>query len=141
MAVVGDYIPISSSDTSLGGFWWHTTDIQSQSVKPVYMATIELSNGLYDFDSSQADVISKAMKSMNDAGVPVWVRFAYEMNGCPAWNAWGCDPDGFKQAWSIMASSLRYWAPDSKMLWSPNIDTDNNNVGNYADYYPDDDST
>ncbi|KZT59732.1 glycoside hydrolase family 26 protein [Calocera cornea HHB12733] len=140
MAVVGDYIPISSDDTSLGGFWYHYDDIVGQNVKPVYMATIELANGLYDFESWQADVISKAMANLNDAGVPVWVRFAYEMNGCPAWNAWGCDAGGFKQAWNIMASSLRYWAPNSKMLWSPNIDTDNNNWGNYDQYYPGDDT-
>ncbi|KZO95127.1 glycoside hydrolase family 26 protein [Calocera viscosa TUFC12733] len=140
MAVVGDYIPISSDDTSLGGFWYHYNDIVGQETKPVYMATIELEYGLYDFASWQADVISQAMKNLNDAGVPVWVRFAYEMNGCPAWNAWGCDAGGFKQAWGIMASSLRYWAPDSKMLWSPNIDTDNNNWGNYDQYYPGDDT-
>ncbi|EJU05803.1 glycoside hydrolase [Dacryopinax primogenitus] len=140
MAVVGDYIPISSDDTSLGGFWYHYNDIVGQAVKPVYMATIELSDGLWDFDSDQADVISQAMADLNNAGVPVWVRFAYEMNGCPAWNAWGCDPNGFFQAWNIMANSLHYWAPNSKMLWSPNIDTDNNNWGNYDQYYPGDDT-
>ncbi|KZO95128.1 glycoside hydrolase family 26 protein [Calocera viscosa TUFC12733] len=141
MAVVGDYISISSDDTSLGGEPYHKSDIMSQSTKPVYMATIELSNGLYDFNSDQADVISYAMKELTDAGVPVWVRFAYEMNGCPAWNAWGCDATGFKQAWGIMASSLRNNAPSAKLLWSPNIDTSGSDgQGNYADYYPGDDS-
>jgi len=139
MAVVGDYIPIGPSDTSLGGEPWHKADIKAQSVKPVYMATIELENGNYGFNSEQADVISSAMKELTDAGVPVWVRFAYEMNGCPAWNAWGCDPTGFKQAWNIMASSLRSNAPSAKLLWSPNIDTSGSNgQGNYADYYPGD---
>ncbi|KZT59734.1 glycoside hydrolase family 26 protein [Calocera cornea HHB12733] len=141
MAVVGDYFSISSSDTSLGGEPWHKADIISQSTKPVYMATIELASGPYDFSSSQADAISSAMRELTDAGVPVWVRFAYEMNGCPAWNAWGCDPAGFKQAWAIMAASLRANAPSAKLLWSPNIDGSGaDGQGNYADYYPGDDT-
>ncbi|KZT61717.1 glycoside hydrolase family 26 protein [Calocera cornea HHB12733] len=139
MPVVGDYIDVGPDDLSMGNLQWHKSDLLAQSVKPVYMATI-MPNSLGSWDSNQADAVAEAMADLNANGVPTWVRFAYEMNGCPAWNNWGCDPDGFKNAWGTMAASLRAKAPQAKMFWAPNVDGSNNGNGNYADYWPDDDT-
>ncbi|KZO98455.1 glycoside hydrolase family 26 protein [Calocera viscosa TUFC12733] len=139
MPVVGDYISVGPDDLSMGNLQWHKADLLAQSTKPVYMATI-MPNSLDSWDSNQADAVAEAMADLNANGVPTWVRFAYEMNGCPAWNNWGCDPDGFKTAWGTMATSLRAKAPQAKMFWAPNVDGSNNGNGNYADYWPEDDT-
>jgi len=140
MSIVGDYISVSAEDTSLPQYEQQKANLLSLYPSPVYMATIMPVDGLYSFDSSQADAVSYAMNDLNNQGFTVWIRFGYEMNGCPAWNAWGCDPAGFIQAWNIMTASLRANAPGCYMMWSPNIDPATNSTypGNYAQYYPGD---
>lgn len=141
MAVVGDYITISPTDMSLQALQAHRADLLAQPTKPVYMATI-MPESLQSWNSTQADVVSEAMASLNAAGVLTWVRFAHEMNGCPAWYAWGCNATAYLPAWEIMATSLRAKAPQAKLLWSPNVDASatsaNNGTGNYMEYYPGD---
>jgi hypothetical protein len=63
------------------------------------------------------------------AGVPIFLRFAGEMNG--AWTAWGANPDPgnaafaahaaqYVAAFRLVATAMHAGAPNVAMVWSPN---------------------
>ncbi|OAV93940.1 hypothetical protein PTTG_08591 [Puccinia triticina 1-1 BBBD Race 1] len=93
--------------------------------------------GLTSSDNSQAVAIAQVMKKFTDEGIPVWLRFAHEMNYYQTDGTYVGNAADFKAGWAAVAAACKSIAPDVKMWWSPNIST----AENYAEYAPDDMST
>lgn len=67
------------------------------------------------------------------AQVPVFLRFASEMNG--NWVRWHGNPQLYIEKWRVVARVMREEAPNVAMVWTPNSVP----VVNIQDYYPGDD--
>lgn len=61
-------------------------------------------------------------RELDDFGLPVFLRFAAEMNG--DWTPWSGDPDLYIEKFRLVARVMRQEAPNVAMVWAPN-------------YYPD----
>jgi len=130
------------------------------------LLTLEPKLGLETVTSEAAEELATTLARFNNAGVPVIVRFAHEMNG--SWYAWGQQPAAYVAAYKRMAAAVHSKAPGSAMMWAPNygggypfsggkyqavagtqdfidLDTDKDGAVTgaddpYAPYYPGDDS-
>jgi len=67
------------------------------------------------------------------AQVPVFLRFASEMNG--NWVAWHGNPRLYIEKWRLVTRVMREEAPNVAMVWTPNSVP----IHNINDYYPGDD--
>ncbi len=78
-------------------------------------------------------------KAAAKSGIPVFLRFASEMNG--AWVAWHGDPTLYKTKWKIVYNVMKEEAPNVVMVWAPswapNDPTDS--ASSIMAYYPGDD--
>ena len=82
------------------------------------LLTLEPNEGLATVtDEAVADLVA-TLRSVNDTGVPVVVRFAHEMNG--SWYAWGQQPKAYVRTFRAVASAVHAGAPGSSMMWAPN---------------------
>ncbi|KAH9815356.1 family 26 glycoside hydrolase [Melampsora americana] len=93
--------------------------------------------GLTESDNSQAIAIAKVMKKFTDQGIPVWLRFAHEMNYYQTDGTYNGNAEDFKAGWAAVAAACKKIAPEVKMWWTPNVAADSS----YASYAPDDMST
>ncbi|KNZ53046.1 uncharacterized protein VP01_335g5 [Puccinia sorghi] len=93
--------------------------------------------GLTSSDNSQAVAIAQVMKKFTDQGIPVWLRFAHEMNYYQTDGTYEGTAADFKAGWAAVAAACKSIAPDVKMWWTPNVAS----AANYAQYAPDDMST
>jgi len=57
-------------------------------------------------------------KDIRDSGIPVFVRFAGEMNG--TWVPYNGDPEAYKRAFRTVARVIRETASNAAMVWCPN---------------------
>lgn len=57
-------------------------------------------------------------RKLKDCGVPVFLRFASEMNG--DWTPWSGDPDLYIEKFRLVTDVMREDAPNVAMVWSPN---------------------
>ena len=69
-----------------------------------------------------------------DAGIPVFVRFASEMNG--GWTPYHTPPALYREKFQMVARVFHQIAPNVAMVWCPNEIPQSN----IADYYPGDDA-
>lgn len=53
------------------------------------------------------------------AGLPVFLRFASEMNG--DWTHYGGNPTEYVRKWRLVADTMRRYAPNVAMVWCPNV--------------------
>ncbi|MBW0487119.1 hypothetical protein O181_026834 [Austropuccinia psidii MF-1] len=88
--------------------------------------------GLTRSDNRQAIAIAQVMKKFTDHGIPVWLRFAHEMNYYQTVGPYTGTPEDFKEGWDVVAEACRLIAPTVKMWWSPNVAS----AENYAQYTP-----
>ncbi|MDF2668332.1 MAG: copper amine oxidase [Paenibacillus sp.] len=72
-------------------------------------------------------------KQASQSGIPIFLRFAGEMNG--DWTPWAGDPQVFINKFRIIAKVMHELAPNVAMVWSPG-DVPRYNM---ATYYPGDD--
>ncbi|MDI2035746.1 glycoside hydrolase family 26 protein [Paenarthrobacter nitroguajacolicus] len=82
------------------------------------LLTLEPKLGLAAVTPEVADDLSSRLARFNNAGVPVIVRFAHEMNG--SWYAWGQQPTAYVAAYQRLATAIHAKAPGSAMMWAPN---------------------
>ena len=82
------------------------------------LLTLEPKQGLASVTSEKADELASALARFNNAGVPVIVRFAHEMNG--SWYAWGQQPAAYVAAYQRVAGAVHSKATGSAMMWAPN---------------------
>jgi hypothetical protein len=84
----------------------------------ILLLTLEPRRGLDVVTSASARELAADLREINDAGVPVLVRFGHEMNG--SWYPWGQDPDGYVAAFRTFAREVHRATDATAMLWAPN---------------------
>ena len=83
------------------------------------LVTLEPYDGLDIITPHLAAELAKRFAAYNKRGVPVFLRFAHEMNGY--WYPWSQQPIEYVRAFRILASEIHKHAPLTAMLWAPNI--------------------
>jgi len=83
----------------------------------VLMLTVEPNDGLGTVTDAALAGLTATLRSWNDSGTPVLVRFAHEMNG--SWYAWAQQPNRYVTTFRRVAAAV-HAAPASHILWSPN---------------------
>lgn len=76
--------------------------------------------------------LRKFAKDAQAAGVPIFLRFASEMNG--SWVTWSGDPKLYIEKFRLVSKVMKEEAPNVAMVWSPAA----NPKRNIHDYYPGD---
>lgn len=84
----------------------------------ILLLTLEPRQGLGAVTADAAEEFAGTLAKYNNAGVPVIVRFAHEMNG--SWYEWGQQPAAYKAAFRTMADAVHRKAPGSATMWAPN---------------------
>ena len=130
------------------------------------MLTLEPNDGLSSVTTDSANALAGQLQGVNANGVPIYLRFAHEMNG--SWYAWSQDPAEYIRAFREVAAAVHAQASETVMVWAPNYGggypfhgglyqaaqgseayalLDTNNDGTltmqddpYAPYYPGDDA-
>ena len=82
------------------------------------MLTLEPNKGLETVTPASAKALAEQLAMVNETGVPVYLRFAHEMNG--SWYAWSQDPEAYVRAFREVAAAVHEVAPDTAMVWAPN---------------------
>lgn len=82
------------------------------------MLTLEPHGGLRTVRTDSAGALAERLRRYNERGVPVFVRFAHEMNG--SWYPWSQDPAGYVDAFRTIAAAVHGTAPATAMVWAPN---------------------
>jgi hypothetical protein len=150
------------------GAFGYVSDIASKvaSAGGALMLTLEPNAGLTSVGPDSAAKLATQMASLNQRGVPVYLRFAHEMNG--SWYVWSQDPEAYVSAFREIAAAIHSQVPATAMVWAPNygggypflggkhgaepgtaayeaLDTNGDGVlsmadDTYAPYYPGDDA-
>lgn len=88
-----------------------------------------------DLDAVQDDEYLKQFAAdARRSGVPVFLRYAGEMNG--SWVPYGQDPEKYKEKFRLVAHRMHQDAPNVAMVWCPNEIPENR----IDLYYPGDDA-
>ena len=82
------------------------------------LLTLEPHGGLAAVTDKAVDALATHLAAYNRRGVPVFVRFAHEMNG--SWYAWSQQPAEYVAAFRKVAAAVHAEAPTSAMVWAPN---------------------
>ncbi|MGB8021220.1 MAG: glycosyl hydrolase [Candidatus Nanopelagicales bacterium] len=100
--------------------WKHTTDAVAQvrAEGGILLLTLEPHAGLDAISDEAINRLADDLRAVNDAGTPVIVRFAHEMNG--SWYAWGQQPSQYIDVFRKVAAAVHAKAPGSSMMWAPN---------------------
>ncbi|WP_102349071.1 glycoside hydrolase family 26 protein [Bacillus sp. Marseille-P3661] len=91
----------------------------------------EPSNGLDDV--SDDAYVRQFAREANRAGIPIFLRYASEMNG--EWVPWSRDPQKYVEKFRLIHDIMEEEAPNVAMVWSPNFLPRHN----IDPYYPGDD--
>ncbi len=82
------------------------------------LITLQPESGLDRVTAAVAYDFAGLMAEYNQSGVPVFVRFAHEMNG--SWYSWGQQPTDYIRAFRTLAEAIHQRTALSAMLWAPN---------------------
>ncbi|KAL7004882.1 hypothetical protein EMMF5_005615 [Cystobasidiomycetes sp. EMM_F5] len=139
MAIIGAYAEVKPiSDPTLKQLDVYIADILAQPKPyPVFNLALMPTSGAPSVNATVAQQIANRMKQINDMGIPVWLRFAHEMNG--DWYAYGQKPAQFLAAWTLLANTVYATTNQTYMFWAPNsawaaVDQI---VGGWTPYWPD----
>jgi Glycosyl hydrolase family 26 len=104
-------------DASAGGY---LDDIvgQVKAAGGMLMLTLEPNGGLASVDADAAATLAERLAGYNQRGVPVFLRFAHEMNG--SWYAWSQQPWAYVEAFQTIAAAVHARADATAMVWAPN---------------------
>jgi hypothetical protein len=82
------------------------------------MITLEPHDGLDKVTPAVVEEFARRVAGYNKRGVPVFIRFAHEMNG--SWYSWSQQPAAYIRAFRLLADAIHKKAPESAMVWAPN---------------------
>ena len=82
------------------------------------MITLEPWDGLATVTPEASSLLADQVAGYNARGVPVFIRFAHEMNG--SWYPWSQQPSSYIKAFQMVAEAISKEAPKAAMLWAPN---------------------
>jgi hypothetical protein len=87
-------------------------------VRGMALLTLEPHRGLGAVTPAAAAELGDLLGTYNRRGVPVFVRFAHEMNG--SWYPWSQQPAEYIRAFRTVADAVHQRAPASATIWAPN---------------------
>ncbi|MBW0470938.1 hypothetical protein O181_010653 [Austropuccinia psidii MF-1] len=137
ISIMGDYVGLGRNAEGLKKIDWHLETLLSLPGPPVYQIALMPDHGLLSVSHLVINRIADKMAEINEKNVTVWLRFAHEMNG--QWYRWGLNPWVFKQKWRSLTRAVRSRAPDTYMMWSPNVRfgaSVDSIKGGYTPYWP-----
>lgn len=114
-AVYGEFVEFPFRDEV--ETWLGEKTRQVRDAGGVLMLTLQPQDGLDSVTPDRLARLTSTLRSWNEDGVPVLVRFAHEMNG--AWYPWSQQPAAYVRTFRAVAAAVRA-APASRILWSPN---------------------
>ncbi len=82
------------------------------------LLTLEPHAGLDAVTPGSAAELGDRLAAYNRQGVPVFVRFAHEMNG--SWYPWSHQPEAYVTAFRMVAAAVHDRAPATATVWAPN---------------------
>ena len=82
------------------------------------MLTLEPHEGLDAVTDAAVAGLARRLARYNRDGVPVFLRFAHEMNG--SWYPWSQRPAHYVEAFRKVAAAVHQAAPATAMVWAPN---------------------
>jgi len=82
------------------------------------LITLEPHSGLDRVTTTVAYDLAERLAKYNQRGVPVFVRFAHEMNS--SWYSWGQQPTAYIRSFRTLAEAVHQRTALSAMLWAPN---------------------
>lgn len=91
---------------------------QVRAVQGLAVLTLEPTIPLEQIDDALAQDLAALLRSYNEQGVGVLLRFAHEMNG--SWYPWSQQPVVYVAAFQRVAAAVHAIAPGTAMLWAPN---------------------
>lgn len=114
-AVYGIFLrfPFTAQDQEALGYFMP----QIQARGAAALLTLEPFDGLATITPEVAEALALQLAAYNAQGVPVFVRFAHEMNG--SWYPWGQQPGAYRAAFTLLAEAIHARAPQSALLWAP----------------------
>ena len=81
------------------------------------LLTLEPMAGLGSVDDDAVQDLVSHLRTWNDAGAAVIVRYGHEMNG--SWYAWGQQPRAYRKSFRTLARAIHAAAPGSQTMWAP----------------------
>jgi beta-mannanase len=99
------------------GYVSHIAD-EVKALNGMLMLTLEPQSGLDAVTPESARTLGGQLHDLNARGVPLYLRFAHEMNG--SWYPWSQDPTGYIRAFREVAAAVHAQAPLTAMVWAPN---------------------
>lgn len=95
-----------------------------------FQISLEPNQGLAEVKDDQ--YLRQFARDAKASGIPIFLRFASEMNG--DWVRWTGNPDLYKQKFQLVAKVMKEEAPNVAMVWVPNSVPSHN----IDPYYPGD---
>jgi hypothetical protein len=110
------FVEFPLSESALG-YVYHIAELV-RAQNGALMLTLEPHSGLHAVTSESVNALAGQLGGVNARGVPVYLRFAHEMNG--SWYAWSQDPVEYVRAFRELAAAVHAQAPRTAMVWAPN---------------------
>jgi len=142
LSMMGIYIQLSTSDPNFAQMDAKVDELLQQ--KALFGGDIPALNiaigpvaGFASVTTAVAKRLGAKMAAINQRGITVHLRYAWEMNG--DWYAWGQQPAAFIKSWKLVTNAVRAaGATKTFMLWSPNspYSTDGAVKGGLTPYWP-----
>ncbi|MBC2961879.1 hypothetical protein H7344_16390 [Nocardioides deserti] len=114
VAVTFYELPMSAQERR----WLDEAVAQARETGTMLLATLEPRSGLDSVTPSVAEDLAALLRSYNEGGTPIFLRFAHEMNG--SWYPWGQQPRSYVAAFRRVAEAVHRAAPGTAMVWAPN---------------------
>ncbi|KAJ1507462.1 hypothetical protein HMI54_004093 [Coelomomyces lativittatus] len=96
----------------------YIVDLIANTYPCILSLTVMPSKGFSVMKDSTYDQLGRIMKTINDLDIPVFVRYAHEMNG--NWYAYGQQPVAYKNSFIKLTNAIRKYTSLTKMVWAPN---------------------
>ncbi|KAM0790474.1 hypothetical protein ACM66B_003350 [Microbotryomycetes sp. NB124-2] len=139
VSIIGDYLNVWPDKFGLEQVDYHLPEVRRISrgrVQPVYAPALIYHASLDTWTNDITEAVANKMKQINDAGIVVWLRLLFEMNGY--WMDYGVQPQGFQRVWKEVADAVRAKTNSTFMYWAPNVwagDVGDESQG-YVPYWP-----
>ncbi|GJN94409.1 hypothetical protein Rhopal_007489-T1 [Rhodotorula paludigena] len=137
-AVWGDYWNVWPDEYDFRQADWHLGEMRRVAdgdVKAVYAPAVLFHGRMNQWTQEMTDALAEKVRDVNEQGVPIWLRFCYEMNG--GWMDYGLQPEDYVSTWRSVTNAIRAVTNETYMLWAPNVwNGDSNDIQAYQPYWP-----
>jgi glycosyl hydrolase family 26 len=115
-AVYVQFVRFPLDDTAVAILDDFVAQVESQG--GIGMVTLEPHDGLEAITLGAVIDVADRAAAYNERGVPLFIRFAHEMNG--SWYPWSQNPARYVRAFRLLAEAIHDRASETSMIWAPN---------------------